>query len=111
MDSGPQRCAGSARRLREDLLGHDWAIDENFLIQILKKRGISKRPRIGAIGSKSKWSAFSKSATGAGIEKKMVDSVRCPIGLQIGADSPEEIALSVCSEILSLEKGVNPSED
>ncbi len=93
------------------LLGHDWAIDENFLIQILKKRGISKRPRIGAIGSKSKWSAFSKSATGAGIEKKIVDSVRCPIGLQIGADSPEEIALSVCSEILSLEKGVNPSED
>jgi len=33
-----------------------------------------------------------------------VDSVRCPIGLDIGADSPEEIAVAVCAEIMSLEK-------
>jgi len=33
-----------------------------------------------------------------------VDSVRCPIGLNIGAESPEEIAVAVCAEIMALEK-------
>ena len=93
------------------LLGHDWAVDEDFLIRVLKERGNGRRPRIGAIGSKSKWKSFSKSAIGAGIAEDDIGSVRCPIGLQIGADSPEEIALAVCSEILSLEKVVNTHED
>ena len=44
-----------------------------------------------------------------GIEKGVLDSVRCPIGLEIGADSPEEIAVAVCGEILSLERGINPT--
>jgi len=99
---------GSLERFSDVLLlGHDWAVDEDFLIRILKERGNGRRPRIGAIGSKSKWKSFSNSAIGAGISKVDVESVRCPIGLQIGADSPEEIALAVCSEILSLDKGAN----
>ena len=28
-----------------------------------------------------------------------------PIGLEIGADSPEEIAVAICAEILSMERG------
>jgi len=92
------------------LLGHDWAVDQEMLIGLLKKRGESERPRIGAIGSKSKWISFRKAAIESGLAEKAVDSVRCPIGLDIGADSPEEIALSVCAELLSLERGVNPAE-
>tara|TARA_B100000586_G_scaffold256514_1_gene219435 strand:+ start:565 stop:1386 length:822 start_codon:yes stop_codon:yes gene_type:complete len=92
------------------LLGHDWAIDQEMLIGLLEKRGESERPRIGAIGSKSKWASFRKAAIESGLAERAVDSVRCPIGLEIGADSPEEIALSVCAEMLSLERGVNPAE-
>ncbi|MEC7713295.1 MAG: XdhC family protein [Candidatus Thermoplasmatota archaeon] len=51
-----------------------------------------------------KWNAFREAAIESGISEKAVDSVRCPIGLDIGADSPEEIAVAVCAEILALEK-------
>jgi len=33
--------------------------------------------------------------------------VNCPIGLDIGAESPEEIAVAVLAEILAAHKGVN----
>lgn len=93
------------------LLGHDWGVDEQLLIAILGIRGESERPRIGAIGSKSKWGSFRQSAIESGVPESRIDSVRCPIGLEIGADSPEEIALAVCAELLSMEKGVNTSEE
>jgi Xanthine and CO dehydrogenases maturation factor, XdhC/CoxF family len=38
---------------------------------------------------------------------KLLSDVRCPIGLNVGADSPEEIAIAVLAEILSLHKGVD----
>ena len=38
------------------------------------------------------------------MEKGLLESVRCPIGLDIGADTPEEIAIAVCAEVLSLER-------
>lgn len=86
------------------LLGHDWAVDQDLLIGMLRARGEETRPRIGAIGSRSKWTAFSKALLDAGISQSAIDSVRCPIGIDIGAESPEEIAIAVCAEIMALEK-------
>jgi xanthine dehydrogenase accessory factor len=86
------------------LLGHDWATDQEILLGLLDRLESGSRPRIGAIGSTVKWNSFRDSAIAAGVSKESVDSVRCPIGLDIGADSPEEIAVAVCAEIMSLEK-------
>ena len=86
------------------LLSHDWSVDEEMLIGLLQLFKEGRRPRIGAIGSKKKWSAFEKKAIENGVEKRLIDSVRCPIGLDIGADTPEEIAFAVCAEVLSLER-------
>ena len=86
------------------LLSHDWSVDEEMLIGLLQLCKEGTRPRIGAIGSKKKWSAFEKKAIENGVEKRLIDSVRCPIGLDIGADTPEEIAIAVCAEVLSLER-------
>ena len=86
------------------LLSHDWSVDEEMLIGLLQLCKEGRRPRIGAIGSKKKWSAFEKKAIENGVEKRLIDSVRCPIGLDIGADTPEEIAIAVCAEVLSLER-------
>ena len=88
------------------LLGHDWTVDQEMLIGLLLERRGHDRPRIGAIGSRSKWKAFRQAAIDAGVSEKAVDSVRCPIGIDIGAETPEEIAISVCAEIMSLEKGI-----
>ena len=101
---------GSLRRFSDVLLlSHDWGVDEDLLIGLLKITGDNRRPRIGAIGSKKKWSEFERSGIENGVEKRALDSVRCPIGLDIGADSPEEIAVAVCAEVLSLEKANNPT--
>ena len=86
------------------LLSHDWSVDEEMLVGLLQLCRAGSRPRIGAIGSKKKWSAFEKKAIESGVEKWLIDSVRCPIGLDIGADTPEEIAIAVCAEVLSLER-------
>ena len=83
------------------LLGHDWSIDEQLLVGFLTMES-EKLPRIGCIGSKTKWRAFVKSAKSAGVSAEKIDAVRCPIGLPIDAVTVEEIAFSVCSEIISI---------
>ncbi len=88
------------------LLGHDWSVDQDLLIGLLLNRGEENRPRIGAIGSRAKWKVFREAAISAGVSENAIDSVRCPIGIQIGAESPEEIAIAVCAEIMAIEKGV-----
>jgi len=89
------------------LLGHDWAIDEVLLIGLLERT--EGRPRIGCIGSRAKWQAFEKSALASGITQDILDTVICPIGVTIGAESPQEIAIAVLAQIISEIKGIEPA--
>ena len=99
------------------LLGHDWSEDEHRLLELLNICQLNtflpngkQFPRIGVIGSRSKWQAFSKKALNHGISQQLLDDVICPIGLNIGAHSPEEIAVAVAGQILSLQRNVSPSD-
>ena len=99
------------------LLGHDWSEDQERLLGLLRLCQKHKSsldginfPRIGVIGSRSKWQAFTKAAEHEGIEVKLLDQVICPIGINIGAESPEEIAIAVTAQILALSKGVSPED-
>ena len=47
------------------------------------------------IGSKSKISKMWKRLEAKGIDPSYLDRVHAPIGLNIGADNPEEISISV----------------
>ena len=96
--------SSSLRRFSDVLvLGHDWSIDQELLIGLLKDS--PGNLRIGVIGSKFKWKGFVEAAKESGIGKDGLSNARCPIGLEIGADSPEEIAVAICAEILSMERG------
>ncbi len=86
------------------LLGHDWKEDEERLLGLLS---VGYTGRLGVIGSKAKWNAFTKVALNAGIKQEILDQVNCPIGLEIGAESPEEIAIAVLAQIMSEHKGIN----
>ena len=93
------------------LLGHDYAEDLERLKHLLQLADSvdvpldgKAFPRIGAIGSRSKWQSFTQSCIDEGIRASTLDAVRCPIGLNIGAESPEEIAIAVIAEILSMHK-------
>ena len=93
------------------MLGHDYAEDLDRLQRLLQLAEAANDslngkafPRIGAIGSRSKWKSFTESCIEVGIQSSTLDQVRCPIGLNIGAESPEEIAIAVIAEILSMHK-------
>ena len=93
------------------LLGHDYSEDLDRLqrlLQLAEAADVSPDgkafPRIGAIGSRSKWKSFTESCIEVGIQSSTLDKVRCPIGLNIGAESPEEIAIAVLAEILAMHK-------
>ena len=45
----------------------------------------------------------------AGIDKEIISDVECPIGLNIGAESPQEIAVAVLAQIIADVKGVEPA--
>ena len=45
-----------------------------------------------------------------GLPQGLLDQVICPIGLNIGAQSPEEIAVAVAAQIMALHKDVNPDD-
>jgi len=99
------------------LLGHDWSEDQLRLLGMLStlqseavRLDGQNGPRIGVIGSRSKWQAFEKAALQDGISLGMLDQVICPIGIPIGAESPEEIAVAVVAQIMAAHKGVNPTE-
>jgi xanthine dehydrogenase accessory factor len=99
------------------LLGHDWSEDQQRLLGLLSifsKLNLeldgSLAPRIGVIGSRSKWQEFEKQGIAKGISQEMLDSVICPIGLNIGAQSPEEIAIAVLAQIMSNFKNIDSSK-
>lgn len=60
---------------------------------------------IGVIGSRRRWETTRKGLIENGIDKDLVDRVRSPIGLELNAETPKEIAVSIMAEILMVRDG------
>jgi xanthine dehydrogenase accessory factor len=45
--------------------------------------------------------------TAAGLDPELLKRIRTPIGLNIGAQTPEEIALCIMAEIVAVRNGVS----
>jgi len=56
---------------------------------------------IGMIGSKRRVKAMKEELLNEGYSKDLIDSVNAPIGLDIGAVTPEEIAISIIAQVIS----------
>lgn len=56
---------------------------------------------IGMIGSKRKRDIIFEKLKGEGVPPELLSRVRSPIGLDIGAESPEEIAISIVAELIA----------
>lgn len=65
-------------------------------------REVLRRPAayVGMIGSKKKIGAIRERLLRDGIAPERIDAVHMPIGLSIGAETPEEIAVSVAAEMI-----------
>lgn len=57
---------------------------------------------IGMIGSKRKCQTIFQSLQEEGFSHQQLDSVHAPIGLEINAESPEEIAISIAAELIQV---------
>jgi xanthine dehydrogenase accessory factor len=60
---------------------------------------------IGLIGSKRRTNIVLNRLLTEGADEEMVRSVRAPIGLDIGAVTPEEVALAILAEIVAERRG------
>jgi xanthine dehydrogenase accessory factor len=95
----------SGREWRGDealvLVSRNHELDRNGLATALKKSGMGY---IGMIGSRRKVNrVFDALKQAAPVEQ--LSNVYAPLGLDIGADSPAEIAVSVIAEILQVQRG------
>jgi xanthine dehydrogenase accessory factor len=62
-------------------------------------------PYIGLIGSRRRWALTVKALEERGLSREQIARVRAPIGLELNAETPREIALSIMAEIVMLRNG------
>ncbi len=63
---------------------------------------------IGMMGSKAKTKAIFSHLLAKGISKSLLDRVHAPIGLEIYAQTTEEIAISILAEIVKVHRSPHP---
>jgi xanthine dehydrogenase accessory factor len=59
---------------------------------------------VGVIGSKRRWTATREGLEKKGIHTDQTSRVHTPVGLAIGAETPEEIAISILAEIIEIRR-------
>jgi xanthine dehydrogenase accessory factor len=57
---------------------------------------------LGLIGSQRKILMFRQRLLNKGFTEAQLDRVRAPIGLDIGAETPEEIAIAIAAELIKV---------
>jgi xanthine dehydrogenase accessory factor len=72
---------------------------------ILERVATSPVGYVGLLGSKRKKAVVTKGLTAAGVPAEALQRVRVPVGLAIGAVTPEEIAVSVVAELIAWRRG------
>jgi xanthine dehydrogenase accessory factor len=57
---------------------------------------------IGVIGSKRRWATTVKALKEKGVAEELIGKVHSPMGLELQAETPEEIAVSIMAEVLMI---------
>jgi len=70
--------------------------DRDVLRQALKTEACY----VGMIGSKRKRDMIYETLKKEGVREELLKRVSCPIGLRIGAETPQEIAVSIMAEVI-----------
>jgi len=86
------------------VLTHDAKFDVPAIVSALATRV----GYIGAMGSRRTHAARVERLLEAGVDPDDLGRIMSPIGLDIGARTPEETAISICGEIIALHTGRRP---
>lgn len=71
---------------------------------ILRSKACEKAAYIGMIGSKRRAAAVLACLKKDGYSQKFIDRIHTPIGVRIGSQTPEEIALSIAAEVVKVRR-------
>jgi xanthine dehydrogenase accessory factor len=77
---------------------HDHAVDLAIVDQLCRHQW----KYLGLIGSAAKWEQFKTRLKQLSRTEEEISSVRCPMGSKKTGHSPQEIAISISSELLEI---------
>ena len=83
-------------------LSHDPKLDDPALVEALRSDAFY----IGALGSHRTHTKRLKRLTRQGLGSETLERIHGPVGLDIGATTPSEIAVSIMAEVVSARRGV-----
>ncbi len=108
-----QRVLADPRRVLEELpqgplafhlvVTHSHPLDQD-LVEMLLPRDLAW---LGLIGSRAKVGRFLLRLRAAGMDPALFPRLSAPVGLDIGAETPDEIAVSIVAELVRVRRGVN----
>lgn len=81
--------------------GHKY--DYDCILQLLKRE--AQPAYLGMIGSRRRVRATFEALVRDGVDPRRLAQVHAPIGLDIGAETPEEIALAIAAELVAVRRG------
>lgn len=80
-------------------LGYNAEFDLEGILHALKC--LPAHVRFGTIGSKPKYAQLTQTALERGTSAIQWQRVKCPVGLNIGAQTPSELAISIMAEVIA----------
>jgi xanthine dehydrogenase accessory factor len=85
---------------------HVVVVNRNMVVDLEVLPHLLKSPArsIGLMGSKRRWDTTRKELLARGCSEADLGRLRAPIGLELGAETPEEIAVSVLAELVMLRR-------
>ena len=90
------------RRTAVVSLSHDPKLDDPALVEALRSDAFY----IGALGSHRTHTKRLKRLTRQGLGSETLERIHGPVGLDIGATTPSEIAVSIMAEVVSARRGI-----
>ena len=81
-------------------MGH--TTDMPILLQLLRHFEQKKFPYIGVIGSAAKAARLRAGIKQAGLPESLTKAFNCPMGLPVGSNDPQEIAISIAAQLLQV---------
>lgn len=73
-------------------------------LDALKTALAAKPDYVAFVGSRRKYLSLAEKLACAGVDQSRIDSVRAPAGLDLGAVTPEEIALSILAQMVQVRR-------
>ena len=96
--------AGESNATYAVVTTHDHALDQRVVQELLRR----ELRFTGLIGSLAKQRKFALRLRARGFSDAQIARLRTPVGLAIGARTPEEIAVSIVAELVAVRRGGSP---